>query len=249
MSDFKIYDSDYGQFIVNQYCKFQGEALENTRKTHIESELENMYQIVDSLPDNAVILDGGANIGFVSIPLARRKPNAKIIAFEAQKRLFYALAGTISINNLYNVFVYNQALGNEHKVVTMGDINYSQVEDFGSMSVRADVTGERVGYLSNADVEMITIDSMGLEQLDFMKLDIEGYEPQALQGGLDTIARCRPWIWAEYYNCVDTYNQDAIKQVLSAVPDYSFHFIAGDGQNMICAPKEKLAQITLPFLR
>jgi FkbM family methyltransferase len=248
MSDFKIYNSDYGQFIVNQHCKFQGEALETTQKTHIEEELERMYQIVDSLPDNAVILDGGANIGFVTIPLTRRKPNAKIISIEAQKRLFYALAGTIAINDLYNVFLYNKALGNEHKVVSMGNINYGQVEDFGSMSIQGTVDSNVLSYISNADVEMVTIDSMNLEQLDFVKLDIEGYEPQALEGGIETIKRCRPWIWVEYHNCVDLYNQDIIKQVLSKVDNYSFHFITGDGQNMVCAPNEKLEKVSLPFL-
>ena len=247
MSDFKVYDSDYGHFIVNQYCKFQGEALETTKRTHIESELENMYKIVDSLPDDAVIIDGGANIGFVTVPLARRKPTAKIISFEAQRRLFYALAGTVAINDLYNVFVYNIALGNEFGVAKMPDINYGVVEDFGSMAIASTQEG-MPHVLDSHSTSMTTIDALNLSKLDFIKLDIEGFEPQALMGALHTIKTHRPWMWIEYYNCVDTYNQHIIKDILKDVENYTLHYIQGDGQNLVCVPNEKRDGVDLSFL-
>jgi FkbM family methyltransferase len=249
MSYFKIYESDYGQFVVNQYCKFQGEALETTGKTHIEDELNRMYMIIDGLPDDAVVIDGGANIGFITVPLARHlqgKP-AKIISFEAQKRLFYALAGTVAINDLYNVHVYNQALGDTVGVVKMPDVNYQEVDDYGSVSVDAEVS--EFDYTNPNLTQMVTIDSLRLPKVDFIKLDVEGYEPNAIRGAAETIKKHRPWLWVEYNNCQGSYIHEIIKAVVNEiVTDYSHWFIIDDGQNMICAPNEKLATVNLPYL-
>ena len=43
----------------------------------------------------------------------------------------------------------------------------------------------------------ITIDSLALPDVDFIQLDIEGGEAEALVGALDTIERCRPVIMVE----------------------------------------------------
>jgi len=48
-----------------------------------------------------------------------------------------------------------------------------------------------------AGVPMLTIDGWSLPQLDFLLLDIEGYEQAALEGAAETIARCRPTIAIE----------------------------------------------------
>ena len=249
MSDFKIYASDYGQFVVNQYCKFQGESLETTGKTHIEDELNRMYLIIDSLPDDAVIIDGGANIGFVTVPLSRRleSKQAKILSFEAQKRLFYALAGTVAINDLYNVHVYNQALGDKIGIVKMPDVNYKEVEDFGTVSIEAEAP--EYDYTNPNLTPMVTIDSLNLPKVDFIKLDVEGYESHAIVGAADTIQKHRPWLWVEYNNCQGSYIHETIKAVVNKIaPEYSHWFITDDGQNMICAPNEKLALVNLPYL-
>lgn len=46
-------------------------------------------------------------------------------------------------------------------------------------------------------VEVTTIDALGLTDLDFLQLDIEGYEWHALAGAVATIQSCRPLIQVE----------------------------------------------------
>jgi hypothetical protein len=79
---------------------------------------------------------------------------------------------------------------------------------------------------------------MALPGLDFFKLDVEGYEVPALAGAIDTIQKYRPWIWVEYFIT----GVEPIKQALDSVDDYVFFIV--DYQNMLCAPREKLAKIT-----
>jgi hypothetical protein len=73
---------------------------------------------------------------------------------------------------------------------------------------------------------------MDLPRLDFLKLDVEGYEVPAITGALQTIANYRPWIWVEYMIT----GIDPIKAALKSVPDYQFYLT--DYQNMLCMPKE-----------
>jgi len=87
-------------------------------------------------------------------------------------------------------------------------------------------------------VDITSIDAMTLPRLDFFKLDVEGYEVPALTGALTTIKKHRPWIWVEYFIT----GVEPIKQALTDLEDYSFFIV--DYQNMLCAPKEKLAKIT-----
>lgn len=47
------------------------------------------------------------------------------------------------------------------------------------------------------DVDVITIDSLQLDDCDLIVLDIEGAEPLALVGAWETIARCRPILMVE----------------------------------------------------
>ena len=41
------------------------------------------------------------------------------------------------------------------------------------------------------------MDDIGLSRCDFIKMDVEGMEPEALQGAMNTIVKCRPVIYLE----------------------------------------------------
>ena len=44
---------------------------------------------------------------------------------------------------------------------------------------------------------MVTIDSLGFRRLDFIKLDVEGMEMEALEGAAETLRACRPQLLVE----------------------------------------------------
>src|SRR4029077_13679502 len=59
-----------------------------------------------------VALDCGANVGIFTMEWARSMEGwGSVIAFEPQERMFYALAGNLAINNLFNVKAWNKAVG------------------------------------------------------------------------------------------------------------------------------------------
>ncbi|MFQ5954705.1 MAG: FkbM family methyltransferase [Kiloniellales bacterium] len=48
-----------------------------------------------------------------------------------------------------------------------------------------------------AEVPMKTLDGLGLEQVDFIKVDVEGYELKVIEGARETLLRCRPVLVVE----------------------------------------------------
>ncbi len=57
------------------------------------------------------------------------------------------------------------------------------------------------------NVPMTTVDSMKLLYLDFLQLDVEGYEWHALQGARESIERCRPLIQVELRGFTEKYGK------------------------------------------
>jgi FkbM family methyltransferase len=245
VDNFVVLDSVYGRFIVARACLFQAEALVKTGRTHIESELANIFAIVDTLPADAVIVDGGANIGFFTVPVAHRTQGrgTRIIAFEPQRQLFQALGGSLALNGYDHVYLHNYGLGKEPGVAQMPSVNYGEAQDFGTVALSDQTTVEEDGWMNDQVVDIISIDAMALPRLDFFKLDVEGYEVPALTGALDTIKKHRPWIWVEYFIT----GADPIKQALADLEDYVFYLV--DYQNMLVAPKERLITITTTGLQ
>ena len=241
--DFVVIDSVYGQFIVNRYCHFQAEALIKTGHTHIESELRNIFAIMGRLPDHSVVIDGGTNIGFFTIPVGRETKSRgfKIIGFEAQKLIYYAVAGGIALNGLDNCIVYNLGLSDKAGQAELPNVNYSANFDFGTVSIRDRNVATPTNYLDDKTIRTIAIDDMNLPRVDFIKLDIEGHEPQAIRGGIHTIKKFRPLLWIEYF----LVGAQKIQDCFAGVDGYEFQIM--DGQNMLCAPSERLKAMGIQF--
>lgn len=239
VDNFVVLESVYGKFIVPRTCLYQAETLVKTGRTHIEDELKNIFAIVDTLPTNAVIVDGGTNAGFFTIPVANytKGRQTRIISFEPQRQLFQAVSGSLALNGYDHVYLHNCGLGSEPGIAQLPKIDYSVVQDFGTVQLTDKTTVEEDGWMNDRVVDITSIDAMVLPRLDFFKLDVEGYEVPALTGAIDTIQKHRPWIWVEYFIT----GAEPIKQALDSLDDYAFYIV--DYQNMLCAPRERLAQI------
>ena len=234
VNNFTTIESEYGKFIVNRHCDYQAEVLIKTGRPHIQNELNKVLAIINTLSDNCVVIDAGANIGLLTIPIAQLISSKRglVHAFEPQRMMAYALSGGVALNDLENVIVYNQALGDESGTLKAAKLDYGKPQDFGLYSLLE--TDD--SHPENIDV--ITIDSMSLTRLDFLKIDVEGMEITVLNGAKNTIARDQPWCWIEYWKV----NIDDIKAQFEEL-DYQFYKM--DDLNLLCAPSTKLAESAL----
>jgi FkbM family methyltransferase len=231
LNNFTVLDSVYGRFIVNRHCAFQAEALVKTGRPHIDDELKKILTIVNGLPGECVVVDAGANIGLVSIPIAQAvKARGGIVhAFEAQRMMFYALCGAAALNDLENLFVWHRAVGAGPGAIAVPRVDYATPQDFGMVSLVAAPSGE-----AGETVDLVAIDSLALPRLDFLKIDVEGMEISVLQGARGALQNHLPWCWVEYWKV----DREEIKAQFAGL-DYKFYLM--DNLNMLCAPTERLA--------
>lgn len=103
--------------------------------------------------------------------------------FEPDKENYEALCKNLEDNE--NITSYNVGLGSRNKKANLIKVN---PENIGAH------------YLSNdgvGDIEIITIDSLNLENVGLIQLDIEGGEHDALLGAMQTIQRYSPVLCLE----------------------------------------------------
>lgn len=152
--------------------------------------------------DGVVGLDLGANLGVHTVEWAKAlHGRGRVIAVEAQERVYYALAGNIAINNCFNASAIHGAIGSAEGYLDIPVPDYMTPSSFGSLELRQTEKSEFIGQKLAPDrkqrVRMLTIDSLNLARLDFIKIDVEGMEMEALHGGTQTIEALRPVMQVE----------------------------------------------------
>ena len=155
--------------------------------------------------DGVVAIDCGANIGVHTIEWAKTMTGwGAVLAIEAQERIFYALAGNISINNCFNARAMHAAVGAEPGVIRIPTPDYLKPASFGSLELKQRTTNEFIGQTvdyseaSTAPVRSITLDSLEMSRVDLLKIDVEGMEIETLAGAETLITSCHPVIIVEW---------------------------------------------------
>lgn len=155
--------------------------------------------------DGVVAVDCGANVGAYTLEWARSMTGwGSVIAIEAQERIFYALAGTIALNNCFNVRAIFAAVAATDGTMRVPTPDYLVPSSFGSLELRQSDNNEFIGQTIDysedklTEIRTLAIDSLALARLDLIKIDVEGMELEVLEGARQTIGRCLPIIAVEH---------------------------------------------------
>jgi FkbM family methyltransferase len=141
---------------------------------------------------HALALDIGANVGLWSRELTQVFD--RVIAFEPVAEFRECLLKNVPAPNLE---VRGCALGAEDTAIDM----IITAENTGHSHVNTATMGQ-------GSIPMHRLDSLDLPQIDYIKIDCEGYENIILRGARETILRDRPIMVIEHKQHKDVGHQD-----------------------------------------
>ena len=128
---------------------------------------------------NKTTLDIGAHSGTYSLCLANR--SQQVYSFEPQRMTYYSLCGSVALSNLKNVTCLNFGLGSPEQV---GEKELFIVSNDGGGST---LIKNQNQVLTTETVTIRTLDSLGLKNIGFIKMDVEENELNVLKGAVETL--------------------------------------------------------------
>lgn len=191
---------------------------------HYELEVVNLCAMIAGGYESGVVLDIGANMGTVTVPLARAFPQYQIHAFEPQRRVYQQMCGNVALNHLNNVWTYNVGLGANEGEISIEMPDYDTDPNIGAWSMSEVVREKSPEAKARGAKDFVMIDE--LDSFDFkfpvrlIKIDVEGMEYDVLADGMGFLQRYNyPPIVYESWTQFDWYQETAeeIKSLLTGV--------------------------------
>jgi len=180
----------HGPCLVNLQDVYVGNAIA-TYGEYGEIEMDFMRQLVRPGRDAVEV---GANMGSHTVPLARlmAESGRRLMAVEPQPVVFQNMCANVALNRLLNVHTENAACADAPGWLSFDTPDYTATGNFGGISMQAGAAGrQRVRSVPLDDLVDASWD------IGFLKIDVEGFEQQVLEGARNTIARHRPYIYLE----------------------------------------------------
>ena len=138
------------------------------------------------------VIDVGTNIGWTLLNLAQRSPQGKIVGFEPDPYNYQVCKENIQLNHLNNIVLLQRGLGAQAAKTTMevrtpnnrGGNRISPATTPGSI----EVTIERLDQVEELK---------SWTRVDLIKIDVEGYELDVLQGAEGLLQKHQPILFIE----------------------------------------------------
>ncbi len=151
------------------------------------------------IPQDAVVMDIGAHAGQFARLFADMAPQGRVWSFEPSAYARSVMTAAARIRRIDNVTLVPMGLSDAPGELVL----HTPVKQAGGLGFGVAHLGQDDGSRPTVDqvVELTTLDSFvadkGLDRIDFIKADIEGWELHALRGAERSLERFRPPLFLE----------------------------------------------------
>ena len=154
-----------------------------------EKWIEDQFLLQPYLREGMVVMDVGANIGYLTLFFCKSVGAAgTVYAFEPEPDNFGDLARTLERNQINWCTPVNSACGSYDREARLaGGLNGY---------VQLDATGSPNCHMLSLDT---FVDQRRIAKVDFVKIDVEGFEADVLTGMAEIIRRDRPVLCVEVH--------------------------------------------------
>ncbi len=192
-------------------------------------EKETIDFILEKLPLNANFIDVGANIGAISLPLCKKRTDIKAICIEASPKVYAYLKFNVELNNVSNAILINKAVNDDDGK----KISFFSPDDLFGKGSMSPIFTEKSEEVETTRLTSI-ISKLNIGKIDFLKVDVEGYEFFVFKGAKDLlVSENAPDIIFEFLDWAET---DATKEAGIAqrlLIEYGYKLYNFDSKNKV----------------
>ena len=207
----KIQDLHYGRSVVKEiggikYRLDLSESIDSALYHYGFYERETSRALRKYIRSDMTVIEAGANIGAHTFEIAKMLDEEKgiIYSFEPTEYAFSKLRKNFKLNGFKNIVLEQIALSdvNEEKQI----LRASSPE---TMPFKAS-WDLKTGHARSISLDRIKFEKLdsyilrnGIDKLDLIKIDVDGYELKVLRGGIDTIEKHKPIMIVEFGTTVE----------------------------------------------
>lgn len=177
------------------------------------------------IKEDDIVLDIGANIGYHSVHFANYAAKGHIYSFEPSPDTFRILSKNCKPYS--NISPINIGIGETERMATFhfaSDHAYSGFKD----------TGNKV-IIGCKDLQIVSLNKwvkqQDLKNIDFIKIDVEGFEIQVINGMSEVIVQHKPTLFVEI-SPSKSQTEDPV-QVFSSIIDHGYNAFILEGGELI----------------
>ncbi|MFA6149734.1 MAG: FkbM family methyltransferase [Chitinophagaceae bacterium] len=196
---------------------------------YFEIDDPGFLSIKDTVKGAKVILDIGANIGSTALYFASLNTNAKILAFEPHPDTFKRATENIKLNDFKNIDLINLGLGEEK-----AQLRLYQVNEHNPGMNRIIAEDRDLPYkIIEVDILDKILDERNISKVDFIKLDVEGFEYSVLAGAANTL-KSHPVLFIELDDNNLKENNRSAKELIDLLSSAGYkQFLRADNMSEI----------------
>ena len=161
-----------------------------------------------------IFIDGGCNYGFFSFFTASLSDENDVIAIDASEKTCKEFRQNLSINNLRNITLLNKVLSEKSdKKINF----YNGSNDWESSVINSGFKNQGVSLINSITIDKILDNKILNKKKLILKLDLEGFEIQAIYGSIESIRKHKPLIIIEFSKYIHyniSYNYKSLEKFL-----------------------------------
>ena len=186
-------------------------------------QIERLIEALKYVDNFRLAIDGGAHVGTWSKFMASQFN--EVYSFEPCIETYECLNRNVSLCD--NVHTFNVALGKKESKGNVC-IDKSRIGNTGSNYIELDDNGSTI---------IKTIDDYDFRYIDFIKLDLEGMEYEALQGAEKNLKNHKPVIMIECKGNIPRVKNDEHKKALEYLKSLGYKVVDVFGKDFVLRSK------------
>jgi FkbM family methyltransferase len=196
--------------------------------------------LLDRCWDGDCVVDVGANTGVYVLSVAAERPDATVVAIEPDPRTVERLRANVAANGFDDrITIHPIGLGAETTPLPFYRSSYHELSSFNRYN--AERWGARVVAVEEVPVE--TLDALVRDGVmpppDHLKVDVEGFGREVLEGARETLATHRPFVYVEPH-ATDTDEHDrtgsAAAGIRAVLEEHDYAIVPGEDA-WLCVPE------------